>query len=144
MHFLVDFENVYSSGLRGCDMLLYTDRVTIFYSDAAPRVENGYIQQITYAGAKLTAIKLKMPGKKRWTSTSQHISKRFSARGMRDKRRSSATIFDRRCAFSGMTSVLNKLSGRSNGDGIAVYQLEEADSYIIIPREMYSRRSPYE
>lgn len=44
-------------------MLLYTDRVTLFYSDAASRVENGYIQQITHAGAKLTAFKLKSVGK---------------------------------------------------------------------------------
>ena len=59
MHFLVDFENVHSSGLRGGDLLTYSDNVTFFYSDAAPKVETGVLRVLFAAGVGLSAIKLK-------------------------------------------------------------------------------------
>ena len=39
---------------------------------------------------------------------------------------------------------MHRVPGRVIENRIAVYQLEEADSYTIVPREMCSRRSLYE
>ena len=63
MRFLVDFENVHSGGLRGGDMLSYSDHVTLFYSDAAPKVETGALRSLFAAGAEVDAVRLKSAGK---------------------------------------------------------------------------------
>lgn len=63
MYFLVDFENVRSSGLRGVDYLEDSDYLTIFYSDAAHSCENRYLEEIERSGCHFDTCKLIHTGK---------------------------------------------------------------------------------
>ena len=58
MYFLVDFENVRNLGMRGTEFLLRTDCVVLFYSDAAPAIEQRHLNNIQLAGCGFEACKL--------------------------------------------------------------------------------------
>lgn len=63
MYFLVDFENVRSGGLRGVNYLEENDYLTIFYSNAAHKCENRYLEDIERSGCHFDTCKLKNIGK---------------------------------------------------------------------------------
>lgn len=63
MYFLVDFENVRSSGFRGVDYLERSDYLTIFFSNAAHSCENRYLEDIERSGCHFDICKLKSTGK---------------------------------------------------------------------------------
>lgn len=63
IYFLIDFENVLSSGLEGAEYLLPTDHLEIFYSNAAPNAIGHYLQAIKYSHCSFEAIKLVRKGK---------------------------------------------------------------------------------
>ena len=63
MYFLIDFENVKSSGLRGTDYLEEADFLTIFYSDAVHNCERRYLHEIEKSGCEFDICKLKRVGK---------------------------------------------------------------------------------
>lgn len=63
MYFLVDFENVRSSGLRGVDYLEESDYLTIFFSNAACKCENRYLEEIEKSGCDFDTCKLQRVGK---------------------------------------------------------------------------------
>lgn len=63
MHFMIDYENVRESGLLGSEYLLPDDKVTLFYSDAANTVENGYMKSIFQSGCGIEICKLIKKGK---------------------------------------------------------------------------------
>lgn len=63
IHFMVDFENVRNSGLRGCEYLNPDDQVTIFYSNTCLQIEKGKMQQIIASGCILDICKLCKTGK---------------------------------------------------------------------------------
>lgn len=63
MYFLVDFENVRSSGLRGADYLDSSDYLTIFFSNAAHSCESRYLEDIERSGCHFDTCKLKNTGK---------------------------------------------------------------------------------
>ena len=58
MYFLIDFENVRNLGMRGTEFLLRSDCVVLFYSDAAPAIEQRHLNNIQLAGCGLEACKL--------------------------------------------------------------------------------------
>lgn len=63
IHFMVDFENTRSQGLQGVSYLLPEDSVTIFYSQACIKAENGKLQQMFNAHSNISVCKLKNTGK---------------------------------------------------------------------------------
>ena len=63
MYFLVDFENVKSSGLRGTDYLEKEDYVTIFFSKEAHSCESRYLEEIEQSGCTFDTCKLLKTGK---------------------------------------------------------------------------------
>lgn len=58
MYFLVDFENVRNLGMRGTEFLLRSDCVILFYSDAAPVIEQRHLNNIQLAGCGFETCKL--------------------------------------------------------------------------------------
>lgn len=58
MYFLVDFENVRNLGMRGTEFLLRSDCVVLFYSDAAPVIEQRHLNNIQLAGCGFETCKL--------------------------------------------------------------------------------------
>ena len=58
MYFLVDFENVRNLGMRGTEFLLSSDCVILFYSDAAPTIEQRHLNNIQLAGCGFESCKL--------------------------------------------------------------------------------------
>lgn len=50
MHFLIDYENVHSAGLRGADLLTERDTIVLFYSDSNDKVEQGAMNRIVQSG----------------------------------------------------------------------------------------------
>lgn len=63
MHFLIDYENVHSSGLTGAGYLNETDHVILFYSQCSMTIERGYMQLLEQCGCELAIIKLITAGK---------------------------------------------------------------------------------
>lgn len=63
MYFLVDFENVKSSGLYGAEYLEAGDYLTIFFSEAAHICEWRYLDAIENSGCTFDTCKLKKSGK---------------------------------------------------------------------------------
>lgn len=63
MYFMVDYENVRSSGLTGVEWLLAEDVVILFYSDAARTIEKGFIDAICRSGCRLDICELVNSGK---------------------------------------------------------------------------------
>jgi anthranilate/para-aminobenzoate synthase component I len=60
---MIDFENVRSAGLRGCEYLCADDSVTIFYSNACPNIEQGSMQHLMVSRCQLDICKLQNTGK---------------------------------------------------------------------------------
>lgn len=58
MYFLVDYENVRNLGMRGTEFLLSSDCVILFYSDAAPAIEQRHLNNIQLAGCGFETCKL--------------------------------------------------------------------------------------
>lgn len=58
MYFLIDYENVRNLGMRGTEFLLPTDCVIIFYSDAAPVIEQRHLDNIQQSGCGFESCKL--------------------------------------------------------------------------------------
>ncbi len=50
MLFLVDYENVGNTGMKGCHYLNKTDSVIIFYSEAKKNMERRFLENITKSG----------------------------------------------------------------------------------------------
>ncbi len=63
MVFLVDFENVQNSGLKGARYLVKEDRVIIFYSQACEWIRQGIFLELMESFCYLELCKLKKPGK---------------------------------------------------------------------------------
>ena len=63
MYFLIDYENVRNSGMLGGELLLPADRVFLFYSEAAGKMEAKYLEQIEASGCGFEACKLHKAGK---------------------------------------------------------------------------------
>lgn len=58
MYFLVDYENVRNLGMRGTEFLLPSDCVILFYSDAAPAIEQRHLNNIQRTGCRFESCKL--------------------------------------------------------------------------------------
>ena len=58
MYFLVDFENVRNLGMRGTEFLLRSDCVVLFYSEAAPAIEQRHLNNIQLSGCGFEICKL--------------------------------------------------------------------------------------
>ena len=58
MYFLIDYENVRNSGMRGTEFLLPSDWVIIFYSDAAPAIEQRHLNNLQLSGCGFETCKL--------------------------------------------------------------------------------------
>ncbi len=58
MYFLIDFENVRNMGMRGTEHLLPADHVILFYSGAAPSMEQRYLNDIQNSGCGFEVCKL--------------------------------------------------------------------------------------
>jgi len=58
MHFLIDYENVRSSGMQGTEYLLPSDTVIVFYSAAAAVMEQRHLKDIENSGCRFEAYKL--------------------------------------------------------------------------------------
>lgn len=63
MLFLIDFENVGCTGMRGCEYLNEQDHVIIFYSDAKKNVQRRYLEAVTDSGCVFEICKLCKTGK---------------------------------------------------------------------------------
>lgn len=63
MLFLVDYENVGNTGMRGCHYLNETDSVIIFYSEAKKNMERRFLENITNSGCTFEICKLYKNGK---------------------------------------------------------------------------------
>lgn len=63
IHFMIDFENTRSRGLQGAEYLQADDAVTIFYSQACMKIEQGRLRQIREAGCRFRLCKLQKTGK---------------------------------------------------------------------------------
>ena len=50
LHFLIDYENVHSAGLRCSELLTEVDTVVLFYSDSNDKAEQGAMNRITMGG----------------------------------------------------------------------------------------------
>lgn len=60
--FLVDYENVNSTGLQGIDMLSKMDKLVIFYSDKSNTISFKMVEQIMEHNIKFTKIHLEEQG----------------------------------------------------------------------------------
>lgn len=60
---MIDFENVRSRGLQGAEYLQADDSVTIFYSQACMKIEQGRIRQLKEAQCGFQLCKLQKTGK---------------------------------------------------------------------------------
>jgi len=58
MHFLIDFENVKNTGMRGSEHLLSTDHVILFYSAASPTMERRHLINIQNSNCGFETYKL--------------------------------------------------------------------------------------
>lgn len=58
MYFLIDYENVRNSGMRGSEFLLPSDCVIIFYSDASPVIEQRHLNNIQISKCGFETCKL--------------------------------------------------------------------------------------
>lgn len=63
IHFMIDFENTRSRGLQGAEYLQAEDSVTIFYSQACMKIEQGRLCQLKQAGCSFRLCKLQKSGK---------------------------------------------------------------------------------
>lgn len=63
IHFMIDFENVYSQGLTGAEYLTMEDHVTIFYSKSCNKIEQRKWTQMLDARSRLEICGLKNSGK---------------------------------------------------------------------------------
>ena len=63
MLFLIDYENVSYSGLRGVELLSQQDNLTIFYSQSSRKIERDTFQKIIATHCSFDIQKLKAPGK---------------------------------------------------------------------------------
>lgn len=63
MYFLIDFENVSTSGLKGVEYLLPTDHVSLFYSDVCANCTGSYLRNIGKSHCSFEAVKLLRKGK---------------------------------------------------------------------------------
>lgn len=63
MYFLIDYENVKNSGMRGTEHLLPEDHVTIFYSENTRKMEDRYLKEIESSQCEFTVCKLLKPHK---------------------------------------------------------------------------------
>lgn len=63
MYFLIDFENVKNSGMKGSEHLLAEDTIELFFSDAAPTISNGIFEQIKQSRCEVKICKLQNPRK---------------------------------------------------------------------------------
>ena len=63
IHFMIDFENTKSGGLRGAEYLQSDDAVTIFYSQACMKIEQGRFRQLKESGCHFDICKLRKTGK---------------------------------------------------------------------------------
>lgn len=55
MHFLIDFENVRNTGIRGTEYLLSDDYVIVFYSADASKIEQRHLTNINNSGCGFEA-----------------------------------------------------------------------------------------
>lgn len=58
MYFLIDYENVRNSGMRGSEHLLPSDHVIVFYSGSAPQMEMRHLDNIKNSGCGFEVCKL--------------------------------------------------------------------------------------
>lgn len=58
MYFVIDYENVQNTGMRGTEYLLPTDHVIVFYSNAVPNMEAQYLTGIKDSGCEFEVCKL--------------------------------------------------------------------------------------
>lgn len=63
MLFLIDYENVGRTGMRGCEYLDAQDHVIMFYSEAKKNAERRTLEQITASGCVFEVCKLCRTGK---------------------------------------------------------------------------------
>ena len=63
MLFLIDYENVGRTGMRGCEYLDAQDHVIIFYSECKKNTERRILEHITASGCIFEACKLCRTGK---------------------------------------------------------------------------------
>lgn len=63
MLFLVDYENVGNTGMKGCYYLNASDHVIIFYSEAKRHMERRFLEDITNSGCVFEICKLCKSGK---------------------------------------------------------------------------------
>ena len=76
IHFMVDWENIQHNGLQGGQYLCKTDSVTIFYSGACNRIEQGDLENLLHSGCELQICKLVRTGK---NALDFYISSRIGA-----------------------------------------------------------------
>lgn len=58
MHFLIDYENVGTSGLHGAFLLTPSDKVTIFYGDPTGTISCEYLEQLQNSGCKMEFVRV--------------------------------------------------------------------------------------
>ena len=63
MILLIDFENVHSDGFTGYMQLNRDDEITIFYSNAAKKLERGIFRTIVGHGCEISVVKLRTTAK---------------------------------------------------------------------------------
>lgn len=63
MLFLVDYENVGNTGMKGCDYLNGQDHLIVFYSEAKKHMERRTLEDITASGCTFEICKLCKTGK---------------------------------------------------------------------------------
>lgn len=63
MYFLIDYENLKNSGMRGSEHLLPTDHVILFYSAGTPTMEQRHLMNIRNSGCSFETYKLLSKGK---------------------------------------------------------------------------------
>ena len=76
IHFMIDWENIQHNGLRGSRYLNPSDNITIFYSKACNRIEQGELQEILHSGCTLELCRLVNPGK---NALDHYISSRIGS-----------------------------------------------------------------
>ena len=63
MYFLIDFENVKNSGMKGSEYLFAGDTVELFFSSACPNIANKIFVDIKKSGCEVRICKLQNPRK---------------------------------------------------------------------------------
>lgn len=58
MFFLIDYENVHNSGMRGSEYLLPTNHVIVFYGPASPTMERRHLDNIKNSGCGFEVCEL--------------------------------------------------------------------------------------